>query len=308
MLPWSNWMLFGRFAWRSMSSTSSNMAQQMAERIKALEAAWSSSLPAGQPFVVRLDGVAFKGLTAGMAKPFDPRFTQAMMLTARDLMDRSAARLGFCQSDEITLVFGPEVNVLNIMYSGRTIKIASVLASIAAARFNHHLGAFGEGDWAKDPKAVDCETWRKASSGNAFFDARVFAVPDDKTAMESVYWRHKYDCRRNVVNSVGFHLLGHQEMTNVPLTQVLSQLQERRHGLDPFEAYPKPAMWGAFLKRIQFEHLGFNPVTGESVPALRTRIEARTFDWAGDEESRIAMTMARFWEPSHPASADMISL
>lgn len=279
----------------------------MAERIKALEAAWSSSLPAGQPFVVRLDGVAFKTLTAGMAKPFDPRFTQAMMLTARDLMDRSAARLGFCQSDEITLVFGPEGSALNIMYSGRTMKVASVLASIAAARFNHHLGAFGEGDWARDPRAVDCEAWRKARSGAAFFDARVFAVPDEKTAMQSVYWRHKFDCRRNAVNSVGFHLLGHGELVNVPLTQVLSQLQAT-HRVDPFEAYPKPAMWGAFLKRIRFEHVGFNPVTGESVPALRTRIEARTLDWGGDEESRTAMTMARFWEPSHPASADLIRL
>ena len=67
-------------------------------------------------------------------------------------------------------------------------------------------------------------------------------------------------------------------------------------------------MFGTFFKKIQFNHIGFNPVTGESVPALRTRIEGRTFDWEGDEDARAAMTMAKFWEPSHPASVTLIEL
>ena len=94
-----------------------------------------------------------------------------------DLLDHSNAVTGFTQSDEITLVFPGELLQANMTFAGRTSKILSVYAAMAAARFNYHMGRF---DWTDRPAKV-ADHMR---SGHAFFDARVFSVPDDASAME----------------------------------------------------------------------------------------------------------------------------
>lgn len=272
--------------------TVAHEAALLAARFKALERGYCPSLPAGCPYAVRLDGVSFKRFTAGMQKPFDPRLTRAMLLTARDLMERCAARTAFCQSDEITLVFAGEPLQSQIMYAGRVSKIVSVTAALATARFNHHIARL---PW-DSPQTRDL-----ACSGSALFDARAFALPDDQAAMGLLWWRHKHDMRRNVVNTAGFHALGHQALDKQPIGAVLETLRSTR-GLDPFSAYPAEAMFGAFLKKAQVAGEGYNPVLGTTVPCTRTRIEGRTFDWEQGEADRVAMTMAKFWEPAHPAS------
>lgn len=282
-------------------------AALLADKIKSFEKAYSLVLPALQPYIVRLDGVSFKRFTTGMAKPFDPRFTRAMLLTARDLLENSCARTAFCQSDEITLVFGPETTQLNYMYGGRTPKIGSVLASMASARFNKHISLFTDSTWYDEPAISDPKCITKVKEGLAYFDARVFSVPDNLSAMESVHWRHKFDCRRNAVNSVGFHILGHLAMENMPMTQVVQELKEK-HNIDPFSAFSKAAMFGAFLKKVQYQGTGFNPITGETVSCIRSKVEARSFDWEGSEQERADLVMDKFWQPYHPASLEKICL
>lgn len=264
-------------------------AVRLAAKIKALEAAYSQVLPACQPFVVRLDGVAFKTYTGGMEKPFDARFTRAMTLTARDMLDRTGARTAFCQSDEITLVFGAENEML---YGGRVTKIESVLASMAGVRFNHHIARI------IDPPNEACE-------GTAFFDARVFSVPDAVTAMESVYWRHKFDLRRNAVNAIGCALLGHKAMAGTPMKSVLEMLLSE-HKIDPFTAFPKSAVWGVFLKKEEFAGMGYNPIRRREVPCVRHRVTGRTFDWEGTESERTELVMNKLWTAEHPVSVDPI--
>lgn len=46
-------------------------------RIKGWEAASETAMPPDRPFVIRLDGVAFRNYTKGMTKPFDPRCGQS---------------------------------------------------------------------------------------------------------------------------------------------------------------------------------------------------------------------------------------
>lgn len=164
---------------RRSTFRAADVAEEMAHRIQALQTVYEPTLPANQPYVLRLDGVAFRNYTAGMRKPFDPRLTRAMNLTTRDLMERCAARTGYCQSDEISLVFAPETTPMQIMYAGRVQKIASVMASWAAARFNWHISQV---DWSD----VDEMVRRRAASGLAVFDARVFATPDDIMAAEGM--------------------------------------------------------------------------------------------------------------------------
>lgn len=282
-------------------------AALLADKIKSFEKTFSLVLPASQPYVVRLDGVSFKRLTTGMAKPFDPRFIRAMLLTARDLLENSFARTAFCQSDEITLVFGPESNQHNYMYGGRISKIGSVLASMASARFNHHIASFPDSVWYENPPLPHPQVLCKVKEGKAFFDARVFSVPDSLPAMESVNWRHKFDCRRNAVNSVGFHVLGHMAMEKLPMSQVLLELKHN-YNIDPFTAFSKAAMFGVFLKKIQYEGYGINPLTGEKVSCIRTTVEARSFDWEGTAQERSDLVMDKFWQPHHPRSLEAIDI
>ncbi len=157
---------------------SSEAAERVAARIHELEAASEQTLPAGQPYVLRLDGVAFRNYTTDMAKPFDPYFTRAMILTAQDLMYRCAARSAYCQSDEISLLFEAETSPTHIIYAGRVQKIVSVMAALAAARFNYHIGKMAH-RWHELPKVRD-----RILSGSALFDARVFSSPTDIMAGE----------------------------------------------------------------------------------------------------------------------------
>lgn len=161
----------------TLASSRSGEAEKVEGRIKALQEEYEQTLPAESPYVLRLDGVAFRSYTAGMRKPFDARLTRAMQLTTRDLMERCAARTGYCQSDEITLVFAPEATPLQIIYGGRVQKIVSIMASWAAARFNYHIARM---DW----QDVEEEQKEKIGSSQAIFDARIFHAPDDIMAAE----------------------------------------------------------------------------------------------------------------------------
>jgi len=306
---------------KCFSSLAGGEASRLTELIKGLESKYDHSLQVERPYVLRLDGVAFRNLTKYMEKPFDFRFTHAMLRTTKDLMERCSALTGFCQSDEITLVFAPEPSLSNIIYSGRVVKIASVMASFAASRFAHHIqreswnDSFSPTMTSKAPNDNTLEPssnssnesesqhnsklFKSMTNGNALgiFDARVFDVPSEKVAMESIYWRHFFDCRRNVINSIGQKFIKHQKMQNMSLMQVLNELK-----FDPFTVYHPSIMYGVFFKRKQVEHCGWNPIQKQSVLVMRNCVEMRSFDWIHSEDDRIEMTMSKYWQSHHPAS------
>ncbi|KAG5460894.1 MAG: tRNAHis guanylyltransferase-domain-containing protein [Olpidium bornovanus] len=80
---------------------------ELGDRIKALESVTTSvRFPPTAHFCVRLDGVGFHQLPQGFFKPFDERLLDAMMFTARDVLEKyDAASLAYVESDEITLLF-----------------------------------------------------------------------------------------------------------------------------------------------------------------------------------------------------------
>lgn len=147
----------------------------------------------------------------------------------------------------------------------------------------------------------------RVNSGMAFFDARVFSAPDAILAAESVYWRHALDGRRNAINMVGCRFIPHKQMQGIPLSSVI-EILATQHNVHPYTAYPASCMHGVFLKKRQYPHVGLNPMTGEAIPTLRARIEARSFEWRMDELQRAAMILAKYWETSHPASLELIDL
>ena len=56
------------------------------------------------PVYARIDGRCFSSFTRGMERPYDVRLTRCMVETTKHLVKETGALIGFCQSDEISLV------------------------------------------------------------------------------------------------------------------------------------------------------------------------------------------------------------
>ena len=95
------------------------------------------------------------------------------------------------------------------------IKLCSIAAGFASARFNAHIASF---DWSDRM----LELQHRVRSGGAHFDARVFSVPDQKTAADAIIWRHLFDCRRNAIHTIGVTHLGHRTIHALNIGEVWS--------------------------------------------------------------------------------------
>lgn len=138
------------------------------------------------PYImIRLDGKAFHTYTKGLKKPFDSLLQKAMIETAKYLCEEiQGAWLAYTQSDEITIVLGPKPNENSqIWYDGNIQKMVSVSASIATQKFNEIR--FNQTNKFKP----------------AFFDSRVFIVPNSVEVINNLIWRQQ-DAIRNSVAAV----------------------------------------------------------------------------------------------------------
>ena len=281
-----------------------NQFEILTQKIKGLEKSYELKLAPSLPFLIRLDGCCFKAFTKGLQKPFDPRLTASLIKTTEYLVDRTGARVGFCQSDEISLLVKPTPpdptlsHTPSILYNGRVQKIASIIAGMATNKFNQTLKSF---DWSQDTADVQ----HKIMHDGAYFDCRVFSVPDDTVAMQVIYWRHHYDCRRNAINTIGFHHFPHRQMHGLSVAQVLEKLAIERN-INVLESFPLENVYGSFVKRVVVPHIGYNPRTGEEVHTTRNRVEARSFDLQGEEESMIALMTAMSWNDIDAAKNDSL--
>ncbi|WP_456717811.1 tRNA(His) guanylyltransferase Thg1 family protein [Bradyrhizobium sp. USDA 4350] len=182
------------------------------------------------PIYARIDGRGFSRFTRGMEKPFDPRMTAAMIETTRYLVQATHARIGYVQSDEISLVWQAETPETDILFAGKVQKLVSVLASMAAAKFAR---ACPEGFEDRLPA----------------FDCRVFQLPDRIEAANTILWR-VLDCQKNSVSMVAQSVFSHRALEGKRQSDMHAMLRER--GID-FSAYPAANRLGCFLARRTFK-------------------------------------------------------
>jgi tRNA(His) guanylyltransferase len=126
--------------------------------------------------VARLDGRGFTRLTKerlSLEKPFDERFRDAMIDTVTHLMNCGfKITYGYCQSDEISLLFDRNENA----FSRKTRKLISILAGEASAVFTRSIGDIG------------------------VFDCRIIPLPTDDLVVDYFRWRAE-DAHRNALNA-----------------------------------------------------------------------------------------------------------
>lgn len=206
-------------------------ADEFGDRMKAYEAVETSRrLDPHLPIYARIDGRSFSRFTRGMERPFDMRMIEAMCETTAHLVHESHARIGYTQSDEISLVWLAETPESDVFFSGKVQKMASVLASMAAAKFARVC-----------PPGFEHRL--------PHFDCRVFQVPDRDEAANAILWR-ALDARKNAISMVAQSRFSPKQLHGKGQSDMLEMLASE--GVD-FEELPAAFKRGTFLRRENFE-------------------------------------------------------
>lgn len=190
------------------------MPDELGARMKHYEAA--ERFEPGLPIIVRIDGKNFSGYTRRMDRPWDRRLTEAMQETAKWLVAETNARIGYTQSDEITLILWEDDPKSQVFFDGKVQKIVSVLAAMASVRFNKEIRA------RFDRELPD-----------AYFDARAHTVPDQVEAANVLLWR-QLDAVRNSVSMLAHHHFSHRSLLNKSVPEMLAMLAEKSVLWDTF--------------------------------------------------------------------------
>lgn len=161
--------------------------EQLDRAMRVYETAHDLAVLPGLWLVARLDGRSFTRLVREVhpfAAPFDARFRDLMIATARHLMTCGFNVLYGCtHSDEISLLLHPNEE----SFGRKQRKLVSILAGEASAAFSLALGSVASFDarLAQLPTAwrvVDYFRWRAAAAQVASSTAMKSCRPTKRTA------------------------------------------------------------------------------------------------------------------------------
>lgn len=244
---------------------------ELGDRMKAYERATEVRLDPALPIVARIDGRAFSTFTRGCEKPFDTRVSRAMRAAAKHIVEKSHAKIGYVQSDEITLIW-QNAEGGSIIFDGRVLKLCSVLASMVAVRFDREFG----------------------SNRMPAFDCRVWQVPSQEEAANTLLWR-ALDARKNSVSSACRAHFSAKKMHGKRQADMLDMLASV--GVDFDTAYSVEDRHGVFFRRVTCERQ-IDDETWEKIPekhrpnsrlAMRSLVEAIPMPFFRDVTNRAAV-------------------
>jgi tRNA(His) 5'-end guanylyltransferase len=204
--------------------------EALGDRQKAYEGMEANrKLMQGLPLLVRLDGRAFHTFTRGLQRPYDERLSRAMIETAKFLVEESHASVGYCQSDEISLVFPNTDPSRQTIFDGRTQKLCSILGSLATAKFNQLVAA----------------TIPEKAHLLPVFDARAWAVPNLDLAAEHFVWREA-DATRNSLTMAAHAYYSTKELHKAGFSQKHEMLHDVGVNWNDYPAFFKR---GTYVRR-----------------------------------------------------------
>lgn len=234
--------------------------------LRRFETAHDHCVLPGLWMVARLDGRSFTRLTREVhpfQAPFDPAFRELMVATTEHLMQCGFRILyGYTQSDEISLLFHPQADEFN----RKLRKLNSILAGEASGAFALGLGHL------------------------ASFDCRISQLSSRALVAEYFHWR-QLDAARNALNAHCYYALRQAGQSVQAATSALEGLSTAAKNELLFQQginvndLPLWQKRGVGVDWAQVEKVGFNPVTGEDVMALR-RVLRRHLELPMKEEYR----------------------
>lgn len=159
------------------------------------------------PVIIRLDGNNFSTWTKSLNKPFDPRFCEVMDDITKLLIEETGAKVGYTQSDEITLILHTEHFGSSIYHDGKKQKILSKLTGFITPRFN---------DIVKE---------KIGDKSIANFDCRIYQVPNKEEAVNQLIWR-EWDAVRNSKQGLAHFHFGHKAIEKKNTDVMVRMLEE----------------------------------------------------------------------------------
>lgn len=197
--------------------------ETLGDRMKgAYENKYRLYLPERIPVIIRLDGKAFHTFCRGLKKPFDDLFISVIQDTMLDLCKNiSGCKLGYVQSDEISLLLVQTKEESQPWFDNNIQKIVSVSASMATLYFNKNFEKrvfeLME-NYAKDKSDYTEEELKYVDKLNskiytAMFDSRVFVLPKEEVNNYFI-WR-QIDCTRNSILSLAQSLYSDREIHGI---------------------------------------------------------------------------------------------
>jgi tRNA(His) guanylyltransferase len=201
------------------------------DRMKAYEALETERrLMPLLPVYVRIDGRCFSKFTHGMKRPFDQCMSECMIATTMTLVEKTHARIGYTQSDEISLVYLNEDPKGETLFGGKVQKLASVLAALATSAFC----------------ARAAEYWPdRVVNMLPHFDARAFSLPSKTEAVNAILWREQ-DATKNAISMAARSVYSHKDLHEKNGGEMQEMLFAK--GIN-FNDYPDFFKRGTFVRR-----------------------------------------------------------
>ena len=187
-------------------------------------------LPRRTNTIIRLDGKVFHTYTKNAQRPFDTGLMLAMQDTTKFLCKNiQGVRFAYTQSDEISLWLTDWADTkTDAWFDGNIQKITSVSASYATAYFNSIYKNY------------------VGSKELAYFDSRVFTIPEIDEVFNYFIWRQQ-DATRNSIQMVGQSLYSQKELHGKSINQVQELIFQKGQNWNDRCAYEKR---GSVVKRI----------------------------------------------------------
>lgn len=181
------------------------------------------------PIIARIDGRAFHSFTRGMERPYDARFSGAMIATTEALVVETNACMGYTQSDEITLAWHSTNIKSQVWFDGRIHKMVSQLAAHATLEFySYVLGSMSE-----------------YAARRPTFDARVWNVPNRTEGANVFLWR-EWDATKNSVSMAAAAHYSHNEVQGKNGSDKMDMLMAK--GIN-WNDYPASFKRGVYIQR-----------------------------------------------------------
>jgi tRNA(His) 5'-end guanylyltransferase len=184
-----------------------------------------------KPLLARLDGRAFHTYTKGLKRPYDERLSACMIETTKALIEEFHPRIGYTQSDEISLLFyaDPEYPTSCLPFDGRIQKLIGVLAGFASSVFA--LQAY--------------KNIPEKQEYTPHVDARVWSVDTKEDVVKTFIWR-MIDAKKNSVSMAAQSVYSHKTLLNKGTNEKIGMLKEK--GIDWY-SYPNFFRVGSFFRR-----------------------------------------------------------
>jgi len=173
--------------------------------------------------IIRLDGKAFHTYTKGLQKPFDNGLSEDIDRAIISLLPEiQGSVFAYTQSDEISILLTdfatPQTDA---WFDGNIQKTCSVSASIMTAQFNRERI---HRSLCSLPNAHLCPD--DVYITPAYFDSRVFTIPDRTEVMNYFRWRQQ-DCIRNSVSMVAQANFSHKELNGKSQSDMHEMLHKK---------------------------------------------------------------------------------